>query len=94
MHSAEYTADLQVIHPDLHTNCPRQWPDKYNVLGVAVTATTVERAADIIISSAQHGDSALVTGLAVHGLVLASNDEPFKAKINRFDLVTLDGQPI
>lgn len=93
-HSAVTDLAGQLVRADSGTDSPPQWPDKYNILGVAVSATTAEQAAHLIIRAAQQRHPAVVTALAVHGLVLASNDESFRAKINTFDLVTPDGQPV
>jgi len=93
-HSAVTDLAGQLFRADSGSDSPPQWPDKYNILGVAVSATTAQQAAHLIIRAAQQRHPAVVTALAVHGLVLASNDESFRAKINRFDLVAPDGQPV
>lgn len=70
------------------------WPRKYNIFGVNVSATTYEEALNLIISAAQKRIPAIVTHLPVHGLVLASRDPSLQAKVNCFNIVAPDGQPV
>jgi N-acetylglucosaminyldiphosphoundecaprenol N-acetyl-beta-D-mannosaminyltransferase len=70
------------------------WPIRYNVLGVEVSATTYEEATELLIDVAKHGGKAVVTPLPVHGITLASKDPLFGSKINTFDMVVPDGQPV
>jgi N-acetylglucosaminyldiphosphoundecaprenol N-acetyl-beta-D-mannosaminyltransferase len=70
------------------------WPQKYNLFGVGISATTYAEAAETIINAAKQRRPAIVTHLPVHGLVPASLDSSLKAKINSFDLVAPDGQPV
>jgi exopolysaccharide biosynthesis WecB/TagA/CpsF family protein len=70
------------------------WPDKYDVLGIRVSAADYEGLSDVIIGAARNECTGTVTALAVHGLVIASRDSTFGAKINTFDVVTPDGQPV
>jgi exopolysaccharide biosynthesis WecB/TagA/CpsF family protein len=71
-----------------------QWPHKHSVFGVDVSATTYDEAADVILAAARARRSALVTHFPVHGLVLASQDSLLRAKVNRFNIVAPDGQPV
>lgn len=70
------------------------WPDKYNIFGVNVNATTYEEALKLIISAAQKRIPAIVTHLPVHGIVLASRDLSLQTKVNCFNIVAPDGQPV
>ena len=70
------------------------WPRKYNIFGVNVSATTYEEALNLIISAAQKRIPAIVTHLPVHGLVLTSRDPSLQAKVNCFNIVAPDGQPV
>ena len=70
------------------------WPRKYNIFGVNVSATTYEEALNMIISAAKKNIPAIVTHLPVHGLVFASRDLSLQAKINCFNIVAPDGQPV
>ena len=67
---------------------------RYDLFGVNISAITYEQAAELIISSAQQRVGAVITHLPVHGLVLASRDVMLRKKINSFDIVAPDGQPV
>lgn len=70
------------------------WPPKYSLLGVKVSATTYADATDKIIAAARQKQGGVVTALPVHGVVTASGDLDLKAKINTFEIVAPDGQPV
>ncbi len=70
------------------------WPDKYDVLGVKVSATDYDELSEMVIQAAREHVAGTVTALAVHGLVTASLNAPFGAKLNSFDAVSPDGQPV
>lgn len=70
------------------------WPKKFDVLGVKVSATAYEPAVDALMAAAHAGQPALATFLPVHGLVTAATDALYCARINQFDLVGPDGQPV
>lgn len=76
---------------DTHT---LRWPQKYDIFGVGVSATTYDEAANLIITAAQKDISASVTHLPVHGIVTTSRDPLLKSQINSFELVCPDGQPV
>lgn len=59
-----------------------------------MSATTYEEATNLLIDLAKRDRRAVITALAVHGLTLAAEDHSFGIKINDFDLVVPDGQPI
>lgn len=67
---------------------------KGNVLGVLVDATTYADATADILAAARHGRSMAVTALAVHGVMTGVSDRRHGARLNSFDLVTPDGQPV
>ncbi len=70
------------------------WPKKYDVFGVGVSATTYDEARDAIIAAAKQGISATVTHMSSHGLCMAGTDEKFREIINDFDIAAPDGQPV
>jgi len=70
------------------------FPRKYPLFGVLVSATTYEETIASILYAAQQGVPATITHLAVHGLVTASKDPSLKEKVNSFDIVAPDGQPV
>jgi len=70
------------------------WPPKYSVCGVKVSSTGYDEALHFIMSAARRRTGATVTALAVHGLVLASRSSDFRSRLEQFDLVVPDGQPV
>jgi exopolysaccharide biosynthesis WecB/TagA/CpsF family protein len=73
---------------------PIPWPRKLDLFGVAVSATTYDDAVAVILHAAREGVPAVVSCQAVHAVVTASGDPDLRDKVNRFDLVTPDGQPV
>ncbi len=69
-------------------------PQKYDLFGVQVSATTYDEATDFILQSARQGRSAVVSAHAVHAVVTSSDDPELLATVNRFDIITPDGQPV
>jgi exopolysaccharide biosynthesis WecB/TagA/CpsF family protein len=69
-------------------------PEKHDLLGVHVSSTTYEEAVEFIISAARGNRGGTVTCLPVHGIVTASRDPFLGSKINTFNIVTPDGQPV
>jgi exopolysaccharide biosynthesis WecB/TagA/CpsF family protein len=67
---------------------------KDNVLGVLVDATTYDQAADEVLAAAREGRPFALTALAVHGVMTGVQDKAHGARLNSFDLVTPDGQPV
>jgi N-acetylglucosaminyldiphosphoundecaprenol N-acetyl-beta-D-mannosaminyltransferase len=67
---------------------------KRNVLGVLVDATDYASATERIIAAAREGRPFAVTALAVHGVMTGVQDPAHEARLNSFDLVTPDGQPV
>ena len=69
-------------------------PRKCNLFGVQVSATTYDEATEFILQSARQGRPAVVSAHAAHAVVTASDDPELLAKVNRFDIITPDGQPV
>jgi len=67
---------------------------KRNVLGVAVSVVDYEGAVELIFDAARRRGPLSVTALAVHGLMLGVLDREQRYRLNRFDLVVPDGQPV
>jgi N-acetylglucosaminyldiphosphoundecaprenol N-acetyl-beta-D-mannosaminyltransferase len=67
---------------------------KGNVLGVLVDETTYAEAADAVLAAAREGRPFALTALAVHGVMTGVQDRAHGARLNSFDLVTPDGQPV
>jgi len=67
---------------------------KRNVLGVLVDAVDYEAATAQIMQAARERRHYAVTALAVHGVMTGVLDKAHNARLNSFDLVTPDGQPV
>jgi N-acetylglucosaminyldiphosphoundecaprenol N-acetyl-beta-D-mannosaminyltransferase len=67
---------------------------KHSVLGVLVDATTYDAAAEAVLAAARDGRPFALTALAVHGVMTGVQDPAHEARLNSFDLVTPDGQPV
>jgi N-acetylglucosaminyldiphosphoundecaprenol N-acetyl-beta-D-mannosaminyltransferase len=70
------------------------WPRKYPVLGIGVSATTYDEAVAAITAAVRRGTGGVVNAAAVHAVVEAARDAVLKDKVNSFDLVAPDGQPV
>ena len=67
---------------------------KFNVLGVDVSCVDYDGAASAVIAAAKARRPLKVTALAVHGVMTGVLDAGQRWRLNRFDLVTPDGQPV
>ena len=67
---------------------------KYSVLGVLVDPTSYAEATDAVLNAAREGRPFALTALAVHGVMTGVHDHAYNARLNSFDLVTPDGQPV
>jgi exopolysaccharide biosynthesis WecB/TagA/CpsF family protein len=67
---------------------------KGNVLGVEVSIVDYDAAVDRIMAAARERRHYAATALAVHGVMTGVQDRAHNARLNSFDLVTPDGQPV
>jgi N-acetylglucosaminyldiphosphoundecaprenol N-acetyl-beta-D-mannosaminyltransferase len=67
---------------------------KRNVLGVLVDAVDYEAATAQVLAAAREHRPLALTALAVHGVMTGVLDRAHNARLNSFDLVTPDGQPV
>ena len=67
---------------------------KNNILGVMVDAADYDGAVQIIIRSAKETKPLAVSALAVHGIMTGALDDEQKYRLNHFDLLVPDGQPV
>jgi len=70
------------------------WPKKNDLFGAQICATTYAEAEELVIAAAHRHVSAVVSHLAVHGIVTAPWDKAYRDKINTFDLAAPVGQPV
>lgn len=71
-----------------------QWPEKHNVFGVHVSATTYDEVIDAVMRAATSNVPAIASFHAAHAVVSASNDPTLRERVNQFDIVAPDGQPV
>ncbi len=67
---------------------------KRSVLGVLVDVVDYEAATEQVIAAAQQRRPFALTALAVHGVMTGVQERAQGARLNSFDLVTPDGQPV
>jgi len=67
---------------------------KRNVLGVLIDAVDYAGATEQVLAAARERRPLALTALAVHGVMTGVLDRPHNARLNSFDLVTPDGQPV
>ena len=67
---------------------------KFDVLGIGVNAVNYTAAVRNILSAAQSSTPYAVSALAVHGVMTGVMDTEHAKRLNSFDLITPDGQPV
>ena len=67
---------------------------RHTILGVKINAVDYETAVERIISAARDRRGFAASALAVHGLMTGVLDEEQRYRLNRFDLLVPDGQPV
>ena len=67
---------------------------KHNLLGILVDAVDYEAAVNRILDAARAHRGAAVSALAVHGVMTGVLDPTHRYRLNRFDLIVPDGQPV
>jgi N-acetylglucosaminyldiphosphoundecaprenol N-acetyl-beta-D-mannosaminyltransferase len=67
---------------------------KHNVLGVLVDGVDYDAATEKVLAAARDQRPLALTALAVHGVMTGVADPAHNARLNSFDLVTPDGQPV
>jgi N-acetylglucosaminyldiphosphoundecaprenol N-acetyl-beta-D-mannosaminyltransferase len=89
---AEPAFDAAAAH--VHARVDGAAPRKADVFGVGVSMVDPHQALDQIMKWARQRRPAIVDFMGVHGLTLAQSDETFKQRLNQFDMVCCDGQPV
>ena len=67
---------------------------KQNVLGIMIDPTNYEDAVVRIVTAAKEHKPCIVSALAVHGTMTGVLDPTHRYRLNRFDLLVPDGQPV
>lgn len=82
--------------PDASTTCENgaAWPRKHELFGLGISAATYEEAERAVLDAARRRLGGIVTHFSVHGVATAALDREYRSKINQFDMVAADGQPV
>lgn len=67
---------------------------KKNVLGILIDAVDYEAAVSFVFERARQNRAAMISALAVHGVMTGVLDSEHKFRLNSFDLIVPDGQPV
>lgn len=67
---------------------------KKNVIGILIDAVDYEACVDRIFQAARDRKGAAISALAVHGVMTGVLDKEHKFRLNHFDLLVPDGQPV
>jgi exopolysaccharide biosynthesis WecB/TagA/CpsF family protein len=70
------------------------WPAKHDLFGVQVSATDYDELIEAMMQAASLHVPAVVSFHAVHAIVESIKDPKLLRKVNRFDAVAPDGQPV
>ncbi len=70
------------------------WPKRANVIGVMVSCVDYDTAVSSILDAARSEQYGVVSCQAVHAVVTASGDRFLREQVNRFSMITPDGQPV
>lgn len=89
-------ASLQPRSYSAMSTAPNQLPcpPKFDLFGIGISRIDYQEATDLLIKAAQERRSMLVDHMPVHGLIEACSNSSLKDKINQFDIVAPDGQPV
>lgn len=67
---------------------------KKNVLGILIDAVDYEAVVSFVFECARQNRGAMISALAVHGVMTGVLDPEHKFRLNGFDLLVPDGQPV
>ena len=71
-----------------------KWPTKYDLFGVQVSATHYDEVAARTFEAVEKKKSSVISCQAVHAIVSSSTDPLLLRKVNTFQIVAPDGQPV
>jgi len=78
----------------MNTTEPPRWPKKYDLFGVQVSATNYDEVVEQVVRSARQQIPAIVSLQAAHAVVVASGNPSLRQKVNTFQIIGPDGQPV
>lgn len=71
-----------------------RWAGKRNVLGILISAADYESTEEAVFQAARDKRPLSVSALAVHGLMTGVLNQEQRYRLNRFDMLVPDGQPV
>ena len=71
-----------------------QWPVKHEIFGIGVSATSYDEVTAKVTAAAKRGQGGLLTFAAVHCVMCGVQDSEHRKRLNTFDVVATDGQPV
>lgn len=91
-----HRSDQQYINHPKTSGAPLRpgLPPKHNLFGVGISQTCYEESAAVIMQAARERTPMLVDHMPVHGLMEACQNPALNEKIQHFDIVAPDGQPV
>jgi N-acetylglucosaminyldiphosphoundecaprenol N-acetyl-beta-D-mannosaminyltransferase len=84
----------KIIIMEISCTTPIQWPVRYDIFGVMVSATDYKEAEDKIIAAAVNKIPAIIDHMPVYLLMAGVSDIKFREALNNFDIVAPDGHPV
>ena len=80
---------------DVFSSCPRMSAvKKRNILGILIDDADAQTATGMVIDAAHRGGPFSVSAIAVHGVMEGVLDPAHLYRLNSFELVVADGQPV
>src|SRR6185437_14889831 len=86
--------DIRIEKPMSTNPLTVQWPTKHEMFGVGVSATSYDELTTKIIAAAKRGQKAMMTFAAVHCVMCGVQDPEHKKRLNAFQVIATDGQPV
>jgi N-acetylglucosaminyldiphosphoundecaprenol N-acetyl-beta-D-mannosaminyltransferase len=80
--------------PATDTDIDNTADSKRNVLGVLVDALDYDATVERVLAAVHEQRPFCLTALAVHGIMTGVADPAHRLRLNEFDVVTADGQPV
>lgn len=87
-------AEPQSTLPTIEERPALAWPRKVDLFGIGISPTTYDEAAEVILDAASRREPAVVACQAVHAVMTACGDPALKQRVNQFEMLTPDGQPV
>jgi exopolysaccharide biosynthesis WecB/TagA/CpsF family protein len=87
-------AEPQGALPVIEERPALAWPRKVDLFGIGISPTTYDEAVEAILDAASRREPAVVACQAVHAVMTACGDPVLKQRVNQFEMLTPDGQPV